>query len=220
MSDQPAPYTGHASQPAQPDAALSGPPQPAHPTLTAPRPAAWHSRALLLALTGVALVGLVLTWIGGQGFPYNAPVEQLYCFGLVVDLFATAIAAGILAIVEFTRRGNPDRASRPTDTRISVFAILAIALSALAAIAWAAGGGIEQLVLLLQGVRTRYMYATGSLFLAGIPWALGMVFGAWGFRPGGHRITNVLALVAVGLGVLLIIPTATAALVYGAGLSD
>jgi hypothetical protein len=64
------------------------------------------------------------------------------------------------------------------------------------------------------------MNHTGGLFLAGIPWALGMVFGAWGFRPGGDRVTGILALVAVVVGVLLAVPTTAAALVYGAGLSD
>jgi hypothetical protein len=186
----------------------------------APRPVTWHSRILLIAVAVIAVVAAVLTTLGGRGFPYNAPIEQLYCFGLTVDLVATAIALVALAVVEFIRRANPELRARPLNTRPSVFAIVAVSLSGLALLAWAVGGGLVELITLLSDVRTRYMNHTGGLFLAGIPWALGMVFGAWGFRPGGHRVTSILALVAVVVGVLLAVPTTAAALVYGAGLSD
>ena len=87
-------------------------------------------------------------------------------------------------------------------------------------LAWILGGGPTQLIDLAQGLRARYMYHTGGLFVAGIPWALSLIFGAWGFRPKGHTVTNVLAIVAIVVGVLLAVVATVAALVYGAGLSD
>lgn len=220
MTDTPAPYTGHASAepdgPAQPE----GPPQPAFPTVYSPRLVTWHSRVLLIAVVVLAVVAAILNAVGGQGFPGAAPIEQLYCFGLIVDLVAVSIVVAALGVVEFVRRRNADRRGQPLNTRFSVFAIFAIALAFLALIAWAIGGGLEQFDFLLQGVRGRYMYHTGGLFAAGIPWALAAIFGAWGFRPRGNLVTNVLAGVAIGIWLLLAVLMTIAALVYGAGLSD
>ena len=64
------------------------------------------------------------------------------------------------------------------------------------------------------------MYHTGGLFAAGIPWALSLIFGAWGFRPKGNPVTNALAIAAIAIGGLLAVVATVAALVYGAGLSD
>lgn len=220
-AEDPAPYSGapYAGTPYSGDPA--GPPQPAFPAVYAPRPVTWHSRALLIGLAAFSLVAAVLMIVGGQGFPSNAPVEQIYCFLLTVDLFAAAIALAVLTVIEFVRRANPARRALPVNASPSVFAIVAISFSALALAAWVVGGGLEQAIDLAAGGRTRYMYHTGGIAVAGIPWVLGMVFGAWGFRPGGgHRVTNLLALVAVGIGVFLAVMGTIAALVYGAGLSD
>ncbi|MBX3194674.1 MAG: hypothetical protein KF727_06190 [Microbacteriaceae bacterium] len=198
-----------------------GPPQPAFPTVVAPRPVTWHSRAVLIGMAGFALVAAILTLVGGAGFPYNAPVEQIYCIGLAVDLAAVVITLGVLTAQELTRRRSPERRAAPVNGAPSVLALVGIALSAATLVAWAALGGVEQLGFLLTGIRGRYMYHTGGIFIAGIPWALGMIFGAWGFRPGGgHRVTNVLALVSIGIGVFLAVVSVIAALVYGADLSD
>lgn len=193
---------------------------PVVPGAISPPTVVWRSRAALIATGGLAIVAGILTIIGGLNFPSGAPVEQIYCFGLIVDLAAVAIAVGAISAVEFTRRGIPGRADVPVNTRLSVFAIVAVALSAVAAFAWAGGGGIEQLGYLVSGIRPRYMYATGALFIAGIPWALGAVFGALGFRPGGNRVTNVLALVALAIWAVLAIITTVHAVVYGLDLSD
>ena len=174
----------------------------------------WHSRAVLISVAGLAALCAVLTFIGGLGFP-GGPIEGIYWIGLIVDLISVAIVVGALTAVEYTRRRTPGRLGVPINARLSVFAILALVMSAIAVAAWATGGGLEQLVL-----RDRYMYATGGLFFAGIPWALGAIFGAWGFRPGGNRVTNILAIIAIILWAMLAAFTTFAALIYGAGLSD
>ncbi|CAN5537267.1 hypothetical protein BH09ACT4_BH09ACT4_25790 [soil metagenome] len=198
----------------------STPPQPAFPTVYAPTPVTWHSRVVLLSVAGLAVVAAILTAVGSTGFPGAAPVEQLYCYGLIVDLVAVAVVVGVLAIIEFIRRADRPRYERPFNRRLSVFAILALFLSAIALFAWCAAGGAEQFGYLLGGLRTRYMTATGSLFAAGIPWALGAIFGVWGFRPRANRATNVLAIVAMIIWLALAVFSTIAALVYGAGLSD
>jgi hypothetical protein len=101
-----------------------------------------------------------------------------------------------------------------------VFGFIAIVMAGLTLLAWVVGDGPTQIIDLAQGLRARYMYHTGGLFAAGIPWALSLIFGAWGFRPKAHLVTNVLALVAVAIGLLLAVVAVVAALVYGAGLSD
>ena len=99
-------------------------------------------------------------------------------------------------------------------------AIAAVILAGVTVVAWVSAGGVGQLIDLAQGVRGRYMFHAGGLFIAGAPWALSLVFGALGFRPRGNRITNILALIAIGVGVVLAVIAAAAALIYGAGLSD
>ncbi len=180
----------------------------------------WHSRALLIGVAALAALAGVGTAIGAAGFPGNAPVESIYAFGIVVDMIAVVVVLVILTIVEFRRRADPVRLGLPVNPRPSVFAIIAIALAALTLLSWVVGGGPTQLIDLAQGLRTRYMYHTGGLFAAGVPWSLSLIFGAWGFRPKAHRVTNALAIAAVSITGLLAVVAVIAALVYGAGLSD
>jgi hypothetical protein len=222
MSELP-PYTGSTSEtppaptkPAAPEHAVA-PVVPGPPLV---RPAVWHSRALLIGVAAAALIAAILTGVGSTGFPYNAPVEQIYSLLMMVDLVAVVIAIGALLVVEFVRRANADRRAAPLNVRPSVFAIVAVVLSGIALLAFLSGGGAEQVVDLIRGIRGRYMYWTGALVFAGIPWALGGIFGAWGLRPRGNVATNVLAAVAVAVWLLLAALTTAASLIYGAGLSD
>jgi hypothetical protein len=211
----PSPYTGRS------DAVPAAPAPAAPPAAPAtPRLAVRHSRILMLTVAIGAAVAAIVTYIGSTGFPSAAPVEGLYAFGLIVDLVSIAIIVGVLTLIDHVQRGTSRAPGLPLDTRLSVFAIVAVVLSAIAVACWAIGGGAEQLLNLLTGTRGRYMYHTGGLVLAGIPWVLGLVFGTLGFRPGGNRLTNILALVAVGLGGVLAIVTTIASVVYGLGLSD
>jgi hypothetical protein len=182
--------------------------------------AIWHSRALLIGVGALAVLTVILTAVGASGFPGAAPVEQLYAFGVIVDMVAVAIALGVMTFVEYRRRADPNRLGLPVNTRPSVFAIIALVMAVLTVLAWIVGTGPQQVIDLLQGLRARYMYHTGGLFVAGIPWALSLIFGAWGYRPRANVLTNVLAIVAVSIGGLLAVEAIVASLVYGAGLSD
>jgi len=196
MTQPPAPYTGRS------------------------RLAVWHSRALLIGVAALALLAGIGTAVGSSGFPGAAPVEQIYAFGVIVDMIAVVVALGVMIVVEYRRRADPARRELEVNTRPSVFAIIAIVMAVLTVVAWVVSGGPTQLLDLAQGLRARYMYHTGGLFIAGIPWVLSLVFGTWGFRPRGYAVTNVLAAAAVAIGGLLAIVATVAALVYGAGLSD
>jgi hypothetical protein len=180
----------------------------------------WHSRALLIGVGALGLLTAILTAVGASGFPGAAPVEQIYAFGIIVDMIAVAIALTVMIVVELRRRADPNRLGLPVNPRPSVFAIIAVVLAFLTVLAWVVGGGPTQLIDLAQGLRARYMYHTGGLVAAGIPWALSLIFGAWGFRPRAHVVTNVLAVVAIVISGLLAVAAVVAALVYGAGLSD
>ncbi|HEV7741537.1 MAG TPA: hypothetical protein VGO65_03890 [Pseudolysinimonas sp.] len=185
---------------------------------TVPPLAVRHSRALLIAVAAIAVVCAILTVVGGIMFA-GGPAEEIYRFGLVADLIAMAVTLAILTIAETAQRQTTRRPDAPLNTRFSVFAIIAIVMSAIAVVLWWTSGA-EQFGYLLTGVRGRYMYHTGGLFLAGIPWTLGIVFGAWGYRPRAHRVTNVLALVAILAGLFLAVVTTIASVVYGLGYSD
>ncbi len=180
----------------------------------------WHSRALLIGVGALAVLTVIGTAVGASGFPGAAPIEQLYAFGVIVDMVAVAIAIGILLVVEYRRRSDPNRLGLPVNQRPSIFAILALVMAVLTVVAWVVGTGPTQVIDLIQGLRARYMYHTGGLFAAGIPWALSLIFGAWGFRPRANPLTNALAIAAVAIGGLLAVEAIVASLVYGAGLSD
>jgi hypothetical protein len=180
----------------------------------------WHSGAVLIGVGALGLLTAILTGVGVSGFPSNAPVEQVFAFGVIIDMVAVAIALTVMIVVELRRRADPNRLGLPVNPRPSVFAIIAIVMAGLTVLAWIGGGGPTQLIDLAQGLRARYMYHTGGLFAAGIPWALSLIFGAWGFRPRGNTLTNGLAIAAIAIGGLLAVVAIVAALVYEAGLSD
>lgn len=180
----------------------------------------WHSRAVLIGVAVLAALAAIGTVVGASGFPGAAPIEQLYAFGVIVDMVAVAIAISVLIVVEVRRRADPNRLGLPVNPRPSVFAIVAVGMAVLTLMFWIGGGGPTQLIDLAQGLRARYMYHTGGLFAAGIPWALSLIFGAWGFRPKGNVVTNGLAIAAIVIGGLLAVVATAAALIYGAGLSD
>jgi hypothetical protein len=180
----------------------------------------WHSYAVLIGVGALALLTVIGTAVGASGFPGAAPIEQLYAFGVIVDMVAVVIAIAILIVVEYRRHADPNRLGLPVNQRPSVFAIIALVMAVLTVLAWVVGAGPAQVIDLLQGLRARYMYHTGGLFVAGIPWALSLIFGAWGFRPRANPLTNALAITAVAIGGLLAVEAVVASLVYGAGLSD
>ncbi|QNO36805.1 hypothetical protein H4J02_09965 [Protaetiibacter sp. SSC-01] len=191
-------------QPA-PDAPEAAPVAPSDPLRIA-TPSPW-GHAVVAAL---ALVGIVLNVIGGAGFPAAAPVEWLMNAGLTIDLVAVLIACGIG--VGVTLRARPVRPAL-------VFPWLGLGLSAVALLAWAVGAvGLYET--LFFGGRGRYMEDVGGAFLAGIPWALGAIFSAYGIRRGTQRRLNVAAWVGIAMWAIVLVGVLASALLYAADLTD
>lgn len=176
-----------------------------------PTGAATRSPVLLMAVGIAAIVGLVVNSIGLAGFPGNAPVEMLYALGIGIDLIAIAVACGVGAAM--ARRGYPLRPQTP-------LAIVAVILAAPAVLAWIWFGGIGSILELIPPDRGRYMYASGGLFYAGVPWVLAVIFGAHAFRRGGTTRNNVLAIVAIAVPALLVAYAIASSVIYGMGLTD
>lgn len=175
-----------------------------------PAGAPTRSPVLLLAI-GIAAVALMLAnTVGLVGFPSNAPVEQIYALGINVDLLAIAIVSGIGAYV--SRRGYPLRAATPITT-------IAVALAAASAIVWVLAGGPSSIVGLALG-SGRYMYASGGLFFGGALWVLAVIFASHGYRRGGTRQNNVIAIVALGVAGALALYAIVSSVIYGLGLTD
>lgn len=221
MTQPPPPYTGGpATSKGTPGPDTTVAVAPVAPVPNGPPVQTRHSIPVLIGVGAVALLAAIATGVGGASFPFNAPVEQIYAIGVIVDLVAVAIAMTIFTIVEFRRRADPVRQSLAPDTHASVLAIVALILAGVTVLAWVIDGGAGQLIDLAQGLRGRYMFHTGGLFIAGIPWVLSLVFGAWGFRPQGNRNTDIFALIAIAVGAVLAVIAAAASLIYGSGLSD
>lgn len=187
-------------------------------------PATTDNTSVLLAasIVVVAFVATVVNVIAGLNFPQNAPVEQAFCFGITVDLIAVAMTFAIRFLVIFRR----PRALAPAWTTPGVLAILGAIFAVIAFIGWFPLGGayfLEKITGLAGSGPSsglRYYLDVAGFFFMGIPWVLGIVFGAIGYRKGRGVVNAVLSFGAVGLGALLLIPTLYSAVMYGLGLSS
>lgn len=206
---QPQPYEPFIPTSALPGGALSNLP----PGYTVgPRPVVWHSPLVLLGTLVASTLSIVLLVVAMVSFPQTDSAEAAVVGAvvLVVNLLAMAITTGVMLLVERARRRIPARIAAPISTRVSVIAILAVVFSVAITVAFLSFGGISELSRMSGGLRAQYLNLVLSHVIVGVPWVLGVVFGAWGYRPGGHRVTNVLALIALGLGVLMMVPIVVA----------
>jgi len=168
------------------------------------------ARAVGVALLVAAVVNLVF----GFRFPYNAPVESIYMYGITIDLL---VAGGVILGRSVLHSRRPRAAARPP--RAGALSVIALVLSAIAFLAFLPGE-ISFLADIASGERARYMTATGAVFLAGAPWALGFIFGVGAYRRDGGRANAVLSILAIVLGLVVTIGVVASSVVYGLGLSD
>jgi len=172
------------------------------------------SLGLARAIGATLLVAAVVNVVFGLRFPYNAPVESIYMFGITIDL----LVAGFVIIGRSVLHSRRVRAaSRPP--RAGALAVIALVLSALAFLAFLPGES-SFLADVAAGERARYMDAAGGVFFAGAPWALGFIFGVGAFRRGGGRANAVLAGLAIALALVVAVGVVASSVVYGLGLSD
>lgn len=174
-----------------------------------PAGAPTRSPVLLLAVAIAAVVGLLVNFVGLVGFPANAPAEQIYALGINIDLLAIAIVSGIGAFV--SRRGYPLRASTPITT-------IAVSFAAASVVIWVLAGGFSSIAGLAIG-SGRYMYASGGLFYGGALWVIAAIFASHGYRRGGTRQNNVIAIVALGIVGTVVLYAIVSSVIYGLDLT-
>ena len=170
-----------------------------------------RSPLLIGALAGLLLVSAIGNFALSFGFPSNAPVEWILNAGTSLTLLMAAVTLGILAFV-IARTNNP----KPLVGR-DAFAVTGAILTGVAFLMWLLLGGGAFVVHAVAG-GLRYMYDVNGIFWAGFPWVLGMIFGALGYRHGAGS-KNLLAYLAVGVGLLLIVPTIASGVIYALDLS-
>ena len=90
----------------------------------------------------------------------------------------------------------------------------------MAFIGWFPLGGAEFLSKLAGGFRLRYYLDVNGAVLGGIPWMLGIVFGAIAIRRGRPLLHNLLAIAALVLGALILVACLFSSIAYGQGLTD
>lgn len=195
MTDAPSPY-------AAPTAIPTAIPTPVARTTAAVLP-------VTIGLTAAAIVGGAVNLAFGAMFPGNAPVEQIYAFGVTVDLAAVALAVGIRALIIF--RMPRAAASR----RLSVLGIVAAALAFLVFVGWLLIGGAEY----WTGGMERYMTGAGPLFFLGIPWVASLALGEVALRRSDSTINSALSIGTLVLGGIVGVLTVAATVIYGLGLS-
>ena len=174
-----------------------------------PTGAPTRSPVLLIAVAGAAVFGLLANIVGLVGFPYNAPIEQVYALGICVDLIAIAVVSGVAAVL--SRRGYPLRDRTPITT-------IAIAFAAASVVVWILAGGLSSIVGLATG-NGRYMYAVGGQFYGGALWVLAAIFASHGYRRGGRRDNNIVAIIALAIAGSLALYAIVSSVIYGIGLT-
>jgi hypothetical protein len=175
-------------------------------------PGPFRSLALLGTTALLFAIGLILEIWGGANFPSNAPVEQIYCAGIVLDIaagFAVATTGAIIA----SRHRYPVKGS-------SVVTIVGLILVGIALGGWVWLSGIGIVLRLPTGERGRYMYDAAGALVFGIPWIVGTMLCAFGYRRGGSRGNAIRGLLGTVVGLLLLGATVTSAVLYGLGLTD
>lgn len=197
--------------------AAAAAPAEAAPSVVAPNFGIDRTAVIFTTVMAVVLlVAAVVNFIAGQNFPSNAPVEQLYAFGITVDLLAGGIALGarLLFIARIPRATAP--VVGPGGLAIAS-AVLGVAV----VVGWLLAGGGDFLGKLAgSGFGLRYYLDVTGAFFFGIPWILGIFFGVAGYRTGKGPVNAVLSFVGLGLGLLILLASLYSAVVYGLGLSN
>lgn len=175
-----------------------------------PTGAATRSQGLLWGVAVTAVVLMLANVAGLFQFPTNAPVEQIYAFGISVDLVAIAVVSVIGALL--SRRGYP---LRPR----SVIVIVALIFAGVVTVFWAVAGGVWSIVQLAQG-SGRYMDAVGGLFFFGALWVLAVIFASHGFRRGGEARNNLFAIIVLAVVGALVGFAVFSSVIYGMGLTN
>lgn len=175
-----------------------------------PSGAATRSPGLLWSVAVTAVVLMLANVAGLFQFPANAPVEQIYAFGISVDLVAIAVVSVIGALL--SRRGYP---LRPR----SAIVIIALVFAGITVVFFAVAGGVWSIVQLAQG-SGRYMDATGGLFFFGALWVLAVIFASHGFRRGGEPRNNVFAIIVLAVVGALVGFAVFSSVIYGMGLTN
>lgn len=192
---------------------------PATPEVPAAQLAVRYPKSIVQAVirgsVGVVLIAAgAASQILGAGFPYNAPVEQFTNFAITVTLVLGGIALIVFGIVAAVAASVP-----ASGGPLGAFAITGAVLVVIAVLAWLGGGLPVWLEDLGNPAVYRYSELTGASFVTGLPWVVGIVFATLGLRR-PERASRIVCWVAIGLGLLLLIPALGATAMYGAGLTD
>ena len=165
---------------------------------------------VLAGVAVAAIVGWIVNMVAGFGFPPNAPVEWIDNAGISLDLIAVAIATGIGALLSIHPR--PVRKAR-------VFPWLGLGFGVVAVIGWAvSSAGLWETLFL--GGRGRYMQDIAGAFALGIPWTLGAIFSAYGYRTPAYRWHNAAAIAGIVLWAIVLVGVLLSAVLYAADLTD
>ena len=168
-----------------------------------------RSPVLFIVLGGAALIFGVANVVGSQGFPYNAPVEQVIAFGVTIDSIAVLLVAVIGVIV----------ARQPFVLKpVSVLAVIGMSLTAIVLaivlFTWVMG-----LAGVASGTRLHYSDQTWLTFLFAPVWLTGLTFSGFSFRRGGARRNNLVSMLGVAFGIAILALAALSAVLYGLGLT-
>lgn len=177
-------------------------------------PASALHAGIRAGIGGVLVIALIVTAAYGTMFPYNAPVEQIMNFGLLINF---AAAAAVLFIFAGLTVG---RMSRPTvPGRTSPLATTGLILTSIGFLGWLFFSLLPSLGALSDGDRLRFMTLAAGPFFLGFVWATGLVMGALSLRAVGGK-SRLFGVLAVVIGMLVVIASVVPAVLYGLAITD
>jgi len=177
-------------------------------------PASALHAGIRAGIGGVLIIALIVTAAFGSMFPYNAPVEQLMNFGLIINFVA---AGAVLFVFAGLTVG---RMSRPTvPGRTSPLAITGLVLTSIGLLGWLFFSLLPSLSAISDGDRLRFMTLAAGPFFLGFVWVTGLVMGALSLRAVGGK-SRLFGVLAVVIGFLVVIASVVPAVLYGLALTD
>lgn len=166
------------------------------------------------AIGGVLIVAAVISAVFGNMFPYNAPVEQIMNFGLILVLAGAGATMLIFAALTISKM------SRPTvPGRTSPLAITGLVLTAIGVLGVIFFSLLPSLSAISDGDRLRFMTLAAGPFFLGFVWVTGLVMGALSLRAVGGK-SRLFGVLAVVIGFLVVIASVVPAVLYGLALTD
>lgn len=174
-----------------------------------PQPPSRFHAGVRGVVAGMALAAAVICQVAAARMPQTSFLDGLTSFLFSLSAVVVAVVLVIAAVAAATRPGIPVMPQRPGPA-----AVIGLAFSSIAAIAWLAMSLPSVIGSVVGGADASMADLLAPLVVFGPLWVLGLVFGVLSLRGARDR-RLLLAAASTALGLLLLLPATWGALALG-----